>query len=58
MRPFYPPVLVALPEELYCDDVVLMTVCATLREQRDAPLEEQLLDNILLNCDCRLRKLC
>ena len=51
-------VLVALPEKLYSVEVVLTTVCATLRENRDSPFEEQLLGDILLNCDWRLRKLC
>ena len=40
VRPHCSSVLVALLEELYCDDVVLMTVCVILREQRGAPLEE------------------
>ena len=46
-------VLVALLEELYCDDVMLMTMCVILLEQNpDPPLEQQLLGDLLLGCNC------
>ena len=46
-------VLVALLEELYCDDVMLMTMCVILLEQDpDPPLEQQLLGDLLLGCNC------
>ena len=47
------PQLVALPEKLHCVDVVLTTTCAffLMQDNRDSPLTEQVLGNLLLNRD-------
>ena len=46
------PQLVVLPEKLHCVDVVLTTACAFfLQDNRDSPLTEQVLGNLLLNRD-------